>query len=105
MTTPVHVSFDLLLAYLLYKFGLVEVQAADIVLILSANLVDLDHLLARPIYHPRRNPFITHPLHKLWYLLLLFAVGLLFIRKAAFLGVGILSHLLLDFLDVKWHKL
>ena len=62
-----------------------------------ANLVDLDHLLANPIYDPLRCGINFHPLHS-WFMLPLYVAGL-FHRKTRYLSVGILPHLLLDGID------
>jgi len=63
-------------------------------------LVDLDHLLADPVYDPSRCSIGHHPLHTLpavgvYLLLLLFPCT----RIA---GIGLVLHMLTDFLDCLW---
>ncbi|MET1253637.1 DUF6122 family protein [Aliikangiella maris] len=65
-------------------------------------LVDLDHLLATPIYDPFRCSIAFHPLHSYW------AIGvyiiLIFIPKTKEIGIGLLIHMLLDWQDC-WYKI
>lgn len=62
-----------------------------------ANLIDLDHLFANPIYDPLRCGINFHPLHS-WFMFP-FYMAALFHKKTRYLSVGILSHLLLDGID------
>lgn len=67
---------------------------------LATMLIDLDHLLAVPIFDPDRCSINFHPLHTYW------ALGayviLLFFRKTRIVGVGLVFHLITDFLDCLW---
>ena len=67
---------------------------------LSAMLIDLDHLLADPIYAPDRCSIGFHPLHTapaiVLYLLLLLP------RRTRVLAIGLVIHILLDALDCAW---
>ena len=60
-------------------------------------LVDLDHLLASPVYNPGRCGINFHPLHSYP------AIGayflLLLVPKLRIVGVGLLLHMGLDFID------
>jgi len=105
MITPAHISFNLAAYFLLIKADVVSFAEADILLILCAELIDIDHLFSKPIYHPKRNPFKTHIFHKRWVWLLVGAISLLFFRKTVFLGLAVLSHMLLDWIYVKRNKL
>lgn len=105
MIIPVHVLSDTAIYFLSGNLGLVETSPSDLVLILSAGLIDLDHLAVRPIYHPRRNPFLTHPIHRNWKIVLVVAFSLLLFRPVLFLGIGILSHFFWDWVYVRIYKL
>lgn len=105
MITPVHLVFDIGLYLLTDKLNIVDVNNIDLIILVSAELIDLDHLLSKPIYHPRRNPFAIHLLHKKWPAILLTALLFLLYRPVLFLGIGLLSHLLLDYLYVKIYRL
>lgn len=73
-------------------------QRAGLV-ILAANLIDLDHLLATPMFDPNRCSIGFHPLHTL-YAAALYGVMLLvpkwWVRA---LGLGALWHLVVDYGD------
>ena len=60
-------------------------------------VIDLDHILASPIYDPDRCSINFHPLHSYP------AIGayslLLFIPKLRIIGAGLLIHVGLDILD------
>lgn len=67
------------------------------ILLFSSNLMDLDHLLASPIYDPLRCSINFHPLHS-WYMFPIYAIGL-FLKKYSFLFIGTILHLALDYAD------
>jgi hypothetical protein len=64
------------------------------------NLVDLDHLLATPVYDPGRCSLGFHPLHS-WPAQILWA-GLALWRPARVAGLGALIHMALDGIDCLW---
>jgi len=69
-------------------------------MMLLAALVDLDHLLADPIYDPNRCGIGSHPLHS--YLAIVVYVGLAAIPKTRLIGLGLVIHMALDWLDCIW---
>ena len=64
---------------------------------LSSNLVDADHILAKPIYDPDRCSIRNHPLHSIP------AIGIYsvmsFNESTEKLGIGLLTHMAVDFVD------
>lgn len=60
-------------------------------------LIDLDHLLADPIYDPGRCSVGFHPLHT-WLPIALYVV-LLAHPKTRLIGIGLCLHIVLDALD------
>ncbi|MFB3063079.1 MAG: DUF6122 family protein [Gammaproteobacteria bacterium] len=66
-------------------------------IMLATMLVDLDHLLASPVYDPARCSMGFHPLHQ-WPAILVYALIVL-VRPLRLLGIGLLIHTLLDGLD------
>lgn len=58
-------------------------------------VVDLDHLLAVPIYDPNRCSIGFHPLHS-YYAIGVYVI-LLFFPKTRLLGIGLAIHMLLDY--------
>ena len=59
-------------------------------IMLSTMLVDLDHLLANPIYDPNRCSIGFHPLHQPWFIAFYFILS--FYPKTRFIGIGSYSH-------------
>jgi hypothetical protein len=105
MLTPVHLIFDLGVYALVNKIDIVATNNLDLLLLFSAEFIDLDHLLSKPIYHPRRNPFKTHFLHKKWMAIMAISILLILYRPVLFLGIGLLSHLLMDYIYIKLYRL
>ncbi len=68
---------------------------------LATMLVDLDHLLATPIFDPGRCSINFHPLHTYW--AMAGYVVLLFFKKTRIIAVGLLFHMLTDYIDCQWN--
>ena len=64
---------------------------------MTTILVDLDHLFADPIYDPSRCSIGFHPLHQLWFIAFYFL--LCFFSKTRLIGVGLITHMVLDAMD------
>ena len=88
-----HFIFPVFIALLFYRSQWLK---AYIVLLLTM-LVDLDHLLADPIFSPDRCSINFHPLHS-YIAIVCYAFGLLF-RKTRLIAIGLLLHMLTDTLD------
>ena len=65
-------------------------------------LVDLDHLLANPVFDPGRCSIGFHPLHQP----MVFPVYLLFclVPRLRWVGAGLVIHMLLDAVDCVWMR-
>ncbi len=63
-------------------------------------LVDLDHLLATPIFDSNRCSINFHPLHTSTTTVVY--IVLLFLKKSRVVGIGLLLHILTDALDCLW---
>lgn len=70
---------------------------ATYTLMIVTMLVDIDHLLATPIYDPTRCSIGFHPLHT--FLPIGFYVLLCFPKKTRYIGIGLCIHMLLDSID------
>ncbi len=66
-------------------------------LMLCTMIVDLDHLLAQPIYDPDRCSIGFHPLHT-WPAMIAWSVLALWPRSRL-IGIGLILHMVLDFSD------
>ena len=69
-------------------------------IMLATMLVDLDHLLADPVYDPGRCSIGFHPLHQ--YPIMAIYAWLAIWPKTRLVGVGLLIHMLLDGVDCVW---
>lgn len=88
-----HLVIPLLVAWL---FGGRDKRRA-FVWMLAAMVIDLDHLVAVPIYAAGRCSIGFHPLHQ-WPAALVY-VGMSTLRPTRWFGLGALLHLGLDALD------
>ena len=69
-------------------------------IMLATMLVDLDHLLATPLYDPNRCSIGFHPLHT-WPAMIVY-VGLLIPKRTRLIGLGLAIHMALDGIDCVW---
>jgi len=69
-------------------------------LMVAANLIDLDHLMANPIFNPNRCSIGFHLLHS--HVAIVFYTVLLVIPKMRIIAIGLLLHILTDFIDCLW---
>jgi len=63
----------------------------------STMVVDLDHLLANPVYDPLRCGIGFHPLHS--YLAIVVYLAMVIPPKTRILAIGLIIHMLLDGID------
>jgi hypothetical protein len=70
------------------------------IIILLANLIDLDHLIANPIFDPERCSIGFHLLHS--YVAICIYFVLIFFSKTRLLSIGLMLHILADIIDCLW---
>lgn len=90
-----HVLVPLAIAWIFFRS---EWKRAALFM-LAANLVDLDHLLASPIYDPGRCSINFHPLHTMFPISFYGAMMFLPWKPVRWLGIGLVIHMLLDAID------
>lgn len=67
---------------------------------LATLIVDLDHLIAIPIFDPNRCSIGFHPLHSFY---AIFIYGLfIFFPKTRIVGIGLVLHMATDYVDCLW---
>lgn len=93
----IHYSFHFVvpafIAFLFYKK-----QWKKVYLILIAGiLIDVDHLLATPIFDPNRCSINFHPLHS-YYAITIYII-LFLIKKTRVVGLALLLHIIADTID------
>ncbi|OUS16503.1 hypothetical protein A9Q93_05665 [Nonlabens dokdonensis] len=89
-----HLGFPFFIAYFFFKK---DWKNAYLIL-LATMLVDIDHLLATPIFEANRCSINYHPLHS-YYAMLVYAALLFFRKPFKIIGIGLLFHMLTDFID------
>mgnify|MGYP000728266070 CR=1 FL=1 len=66
-------------------------------IMIAGMLIDLDHLLANPIFDPNRCSISFHPLHS-YYAIGLYII-LLLPKKTRLIGLGLVIHIIADVVD------
>ena len=100
----IHLLGNLVLIALIYFFDKELRKEKNGVLylflaVMGSNLIDIDHLLANPIYDASRCSINFHPLHS-WYSLPIWVVGIIGRNKyLRYFCFGVLLHLVLDGID------
>jgi hypothetical protein len=95
----IHYAFHLLIPFVLGKLFWKETWWKAGLIMVGMMVIDLDHLLANPIFDPGRCSIGFHPLHTLWAGIVyggLMAVPSWKVRAA---GAGCLWHLVTDAID------
>ena len=69
-------------------------------LMMMTMLVDIDHLIADPIYDLNRCSIGFHPFHELWFILGYLALCFVpYMPKVRLVGIGLIVHMALDAID------
>ncbi len=98
MQTLLHYSLHLLLPGII-SFIFFKKEWKNVYFIfLATMLVDLDHLLATPIFQVDRCSIQFHFLHT-YYAMALYIFLLFFKKPFRLIGIGLLLHMLTDFID------
>ena len=93
-----HFAFPALIAYFFFrKFW----KKAYLIMLLTM-VIDLDHLLANPIFDPCRCSIGFHPLHS--YIAIIIYFVFLLPNKTRVIAVGLLLHMATDFIDCLFIK-
>lgn len=89
----IHFGLPLVVAILFYKTYWLKAYA----IMILGMLIDLDHLLANPIFDPNRCSINFHPLHS--YYAIAVYVLLLIPKKTRLIGLGLVIHIIADIAD------
>ncbi|ALM07502.1 membrane protein [Sediminicola sp. YIK13] len=68
-----------------------------VLILLAGILIDLDHLVASPIFDSTRCSVGFHPLHSYWAIMLY--IGFLFFKKTRIVGLALCIHIIADTAD------
>ena len=88
-----HVVFPGFIAYIFFKKYWIKAW----ILMMFTMLIDLDHLLATPIFDANRCSINFHPLHT--YFAGMSYILLLFFNKTRIIAFGLIFHLITDAID------
>ena len=91
-----HLIFPALIAWYFFKSN----WRNTYMVFLLTMIVDLDHVFAEPIFDPSRCSIGFHPLHT--DIAILFYLILLFIPKCRVIALGLLMHMITDFIDCQF---
>lgn len=95
-----HFIFPVFIALIFYKN---EWKKVYFILILTM-LVDLDHLLATPIFDPNRCSIGFHPLHS-YCAIIVYFLGVIFLKGYyRVVAIGLLFHMFTDWQDCYFWK-
>jgi hypothetical protein len=96
----VHMALHLLVPAVAARWGWPRRWRRAWLIMIATMAVDLDHLLASPVFDPDRCSIGFHPLHTvpalLGYLLLLIC------PRTRLVGSGLVIHMVLDGIDCLW---
>ncbi|MCK5683362.1 hypothetical protein KAJ27_04555 [bacterium] len=97
MRPVIHIILHFLIPVIVPYLFRLKHKLRVIAVLCSTIIIDLDHLLADPIYDPNRSSIGFHPLHSYY------AIGIyclmLYIPKARLFAIGLLIHISLDYVD------
>ncbi|MFQ5564875.1 MAG: DUF6122 family protein [Paracoccaceae bacterium] len=95
-----HLALHLLVPAAIAATFFREEFIASWITLTATLLIDIDHLLADPVYDPGRCGIGFHPLHKYPAIA---AYGILLIwPRLRLVAIGLLTHMVLDGLDCAW---
>lgn len=93
----IHYGIHLLIPLAIGFFFFKENRIRVILILLAGMLIDLDHLLASPVFDANRCSINFHPLHSYWAIGVYIALTIF--RKTRLIGLGLLIHILADLTD------
>jgi hypothetical protein len=88
-----HFGLPLVVAIVFYKTYWLKAYG----IMILGMLIDLDHLLANPIFDPNRCSINFHPLHS--YYAIVVYITLLIPKKLRLIGLGLVIHIIADTAD------
>lgn len=91
-----HILIPLVVALLIFR----NHWKTAFLLMLSGMWIDLDHVLANPIFDPNRCSINFHPLHT-YYALTIYLI-LIIPKKTRLFGLGLVIHIFADYMDCQF---
>ncbi len=98
MIRPIlHYGFHFILPLLIAVLFFPKQWKKTYILFIAAMLIDIDHIIADPIFDPNRCSIGYHPLHS-YYAIAVYGI-LSFFSKTRIIGLALIWHILTDYLD------
>jgi len=95
----IHYSLHLLVPFGISRLLWKEQWVKGGLIMVAAMVIDLDHLLATPVYDPQRCSIGFHPLHSMWAICIYFVLLLIPLWPVRVFATGCIWHLCTDFID------
>lgn len=89
----IHFIVPFIIALLFFKENKIRV----VLILLAGIIIDVDHLLADPIFDPNRCSVGFHVLHQYWAIAVY--ISLLFFKKTRIFGIALVLHIIADTVD------
>ena len=89
----IHFLVPVLIGFIFFRNN----RTLAILIMTACILIDLDHLLATPVFDPYRCSIAFHPLHS--YAAIAVYLVLFAIKPTRILGLGLLIHIFADLVD------
>ncbi len=96
----VHIVLHFMVPGVVARLGFADRWKRAWLIMVSTMVVDLDHLLASPVYDPLRCGIGFHPLHS--YLAIVVYLAMAIHPKVRIIAIGLIIHMLLDGVDCIW---
>jgi hypothetical protein len=98
--TFVHLVLHFVVPGIVARRGFADRWKRAWLIMVSTLIIDLDHLLANPVYDPQRCGIGFHPLHS--YLAIVVYLAMAILPKTRIFAIGLIIHVLLDGVDCIW---
>lgn len=89
----IHFGVPLIIALIFFRNNWIKAY----LIMLSAFVIDLDHLLASPMFDPNRCSIGFHPMHSVY--AIIFYVLLLIPKATRLFAIGLVIHIIADSAD------
>ena len=98
----IHIILHFLVPAVVARFSFREQWWKAWLIMISAMVIDFDHLLADPIYDPNRCSIGFHPLHS--YIAVCAYFVMMAAPKTRIIAIGLLIHIGVDLTDCIWMR-
>jgi hypothetical protein len=98
--TFIHVVLHILVPGIVARLGFADRWKQAWLIMVSTMVIDLDHLLANPVFDPLRCGIGLHPLHS--YPAIVVYLAMAIFPKFRIIAIGLVIHMLLDGIDCIW---